>query len=45
MEKQKIDKINFKKQVKKEIEDFEEKNGKCVYVKKANLPKLPKGWR
>jgi len=39
------EKINFNKQINKEVEEFEKKNGKCVYTKKANLPKLPKGWK
>ena len=40
-----FDKIDFKKQVKKEIEEWEKKHGKCVYSENANLPEIPKSMR
>lgn len=34
--------MDFKEQVKKEIIEWEKKNGKRVYIDNANIPTIPK---
>jgi phytoene/squalene synthetase len=40
-----VDYTKFNDEVKKEIEEWEKKHGKCVYSENANLPEIPKSMR